>query len=216
MPATLYNLLGSPPCNFVRSLAKHLGVELNIRDLDLTKKEHLSEEYSKLNPFHRIPTLDDDGFVVYESNAIAYYLLRKYAPESELYPKCVKHRTRIDQLLAIVSNEIHPKQQLFFRPIYWEKTKPTQEQVTAYERDVVHGLELLIGDSKFALGDKLTLADLCLVSNLAVALENGAVDRRKFPKLVSYYERMQPELSYFEEIYRPCIANLHKGWAELK
>uniref|UniRef100_A0A023GG50 Putative glutathione s-transferase n=1 Tax=Amblyomma triste TaxID=251400 RepID=A0A023GG50_AMBTT len=215
MPATLYNLLGSPPCNFVRSLARHLGVEMSMRDLDVSKKEHLSEEYSKLNPFHRIPTLDDDGFVVYESNAIAYYLLRKYAPESELYPSCLKLRTRIDQLLAVVSSEIHPKQQVFLRPRFWDKTKPPKEEVAAYERDVLGGMEHLIGESKFALGDKLTLADLCLVSNLAIALENGSVDRAKFPKLVSYYERMKAELAYFDEIYRSSITNLQQRWAEL-
>ncbi|KAK8789144.1 hypothetical protein V5799_021081 [Amblyomma americanum] len=216
MPVTLYNLPGSPPCGFVRSLAKHLGVELTLKNLDFAKKEHLAEDYLKLNPFHKVPTLDDDGFVVYESNAIAYYLLRKYAPESDLYPACYKERARIDQVLAAVASTIQPQQLLFFRPRFWENTKPTEEEVTAFEHNVLQGFEHLIGDGKFALGDDLTLADLCLISNLAIALENNSVDTAKFPKLASYYERVKPELAYFEEIYRPAITYLQQRWAELK
>ncbi|XP_049519590.1 glutathione S-transferase 1 isoform X8 [Dermacentor silvarum] len=114
MPVTLYNLPGSPPCGFVRCIAKHIGVELKLRNLDLAKKEHLGEEYLKVNPFHKVPAIDDDGFVVYESIAIAYYLLRKYAPKSELYPDDIKARTRVDQALAALSGTIHPQAAIFY------------------------------------------------------------------------------------------------------
>ncbi|KAH6931734.1 hypothetical protein HPB50_000041 [Hyalomma asiaticum] len=215
MPAILYNLPGSPPCNFVRSLAKHLGVELTLKNLDFAKKEHLSEEYLKINPFHKVPTLDDDGFIIYESNAIAYYLLRKYAPESDLYPDCIKERARIDQCLAAVASTIQPHQLIFFRPRFWENKKPTEAEVASFEEFVVTGFQHLVTD-KFATGDKLTLADLCLVANLAITLENGAVDASRFPKLQAYYERVKSELPYFEEIFRPSITFLQQRWAELQ
>ncbi|XP_077507690.1 glutathione S-transferase 1-1-like [Amblyomma americanum] len=216
MPATLYCLSGSPPCTFVRSLAKHLNVELTLKTVDFSKKEHLDDDYLKMNPFHKVPTLDDDGFVIYESNAIAYYLLRKYAPESELYPSCCKERARIDQVLATVANTIQPQQLLFYRPLFCGSTKPTQEEVSDFEQNVLKAFEHLVGDGKFAIGDKLTLADLSLVSNLAIALETTFVDSAKFPKLASYYERVKSELPYFEEVYRPAIAFLQQHWAELK
>ncbi|XP_049271318.1 LOW QUALITY PROTEIN: glutathione S-transferase D1-like [Rhipicephalus sanguineus] len=114
MPITMYTMIGSPPCAFVRSLAKKIGVELELKNLDFFKKEHLTPEYLKINPFHKVPTLDDSAFIVYESKAIAYYLLRKYAPKSELYPECVKHRTRIDQVLTAVCSTIQPHKVTFF------------------------------------------------------------------------------------------------------
>ncbi|KAL1476404.1 hypothetical protein MTO96_036530 [Rhipicephalus appendiculatus] len=107
MTITLYKTNGSPPCNFVRALAKHIGIELKLKTLDFAKKEHFSEEYLKINPFHKVPAIDDQGFVLYESNAIAYYLLRKYAPASELYPDCIETRTRIDQILASVTTDVN-------------------------------------------------------------------------------------------------------------
>ncbi|KAH7956296.1 hypothetical protein HPB52_007898 [Rhipicephalus sanguineus] len=171
MTIILYNIVGSPPCNLVRSLAKHAGIELKLKNLDYANKEHLGDEYLKINPFHKVPALDDDGFVFYESNAIAYYLLRKYAPESELYPACIQTRTRIDQVLSAIVTTIHSATAVFNRPRILLKTKPTTEELAQFEQNVVRGLEHLIGDGKFAVGDDFTLADMALTTRIVVALE---------------------------------------------
>ncbi|KAK8779760.1 hypothetical protein V5799_018901 [Amblyomma americanum] len=150
MPVTtLYCLSGSPPCNFVRSLAKHLNVELTLKCVDFSKMEHFADDYLK-------------------------------------------------------------------RPLFCGSTKATEEEVSDFEQNALKGFEHLVGDDKFAIGDKLTLADLSLISNLAIALENTFVDSAKFPKLASYYERVKSELPYFEEIYRPAIAFLQQHWAEVE
>ncbi|XP_065286659.1 glutathione S-transferase 1-like [Dermacentor albipictus] len=216
MTITLYNINGSPPCNLVRSLAKHLGIELKLKNLDAANKEHLSDEYLKVNPFHKVPAIDDEGFIVYESNAIVYYLLRKYAPESELYPACIKTRTRIDQILSAVVTTIHNATIDTFRPLISRKTKPTTEEIAALEENIVRGLEHLIGDGKFAAGDNFTVADMALTGRLPVALETNFVNPSKFPKLASYYDRIKREQPYFEEIYKPAIDKFKGMLADLK
>ena len=40
----------------------------------------------RLNPLGRLPVMDDDGFILYETQAIMSYLVRKYAPDSHWYP----------------------------------------------------------------------------------------------------------------------------------
>ncbi|KAH7956298.1 glutathione S-transferase 1-1 [Rhipicephalus sanguineus] len=212
----LYNVVGSPPCNLVRSLAKHAGIGLKLKNLDFANKEHLGEEYLKINPFHKVPAIDDDGFVVYESNAIAYHLLRKYAPESELYPACIQTRTRIDQILSAIATTIHSATSVFMRPRIFLKTKPTAEELAEFEQNVVRGLEHLIGDDKFAVGDNFTLGDMALTTRIIVALENGFVDPSKFPKLARYYDRVKREQPYFEEIYRPAINHVKELFGKLK
>ena len=72
------------------------------------KGEHLTPEYLKLNPHHTIPTLDDDGFVLYESRAIITYLVDKYAPNSSLYPQDVKKRALVDQALQFDGTTLYP------------------------------------------------------------------------------------------------------------
>ncbi|XP_037515250.1 glutathione S-transferase 1-like [Rhipicephalus sanguineus] len=209
MTITLYNILSCPPCNFVRALAKHVGIELKTKNLDAYKKEHYSDEYLKINPFHKAPAIEDEDFVVYESNAIAYYLLRKYAPESELYPTCIQTRTRIDQILAAIATTIHNAQMEYTRPMHLAKKKPTTQQITTFEENYVKGLEHLIGDGKFAAGDTFTLADIALTTRVVVALENFT-DPSKFPKLASYYDRVKRQQPYFEEVLAICYYLLRK------
>ncbi|KAL1422005.1 hypothetical protein MTO96_022537 [Rhipicephalus appendiculatus] len=186
MPVLLYNLVGSPPCGFIRCLAKEIGVELNLRDLDFAKGEHRSEEFLKINPFHKVPTIDDNGFVVYESNAIAYYLLR--------------------------NGNIHPNLGAFFRPRYFQGTKPSADEVKAFEENVLNTLERLVGENKFAVGDKITIADLCLIGHVTVCLEVPCIDKAKYPKLAGYYNRVKGALPYFEEIFGPVLVQINKVW----
>lgn len=104
----------------------------------------------------------------------------------------------------------------FQRPRFFTLTKPTPEEQTAFEENALKGLEHLIGDGKFAVGDKLTLADLSLISYLILVLEPPVTEVEKFPKLLSYYQRVKAELPYFDEINAPGIAAITKIWSILK
>uniref|UniRef100_A0A023GFS3 Putative glutathione s-transferase n=1 Tax=Amblyomma triste TaxID=251400 RepID=A0A023GFS3_AMBTT len=216
MSITLYNLPGSPPCGFIQALAQLLGIVLNIKNLNFAEKEHLSPEYLKINPFHKVPAIDDDGFTLYESAAIAYYMLRKYAPKSELYPANITSRARIDQILAVLSSNLHPQSAEFYRPRFYFQTKPSAQEVAKFEQNVVKGFEQLLGDGNFAVGDTLTIADLSLVSHLTLALEIDSVNTAKFLKLHSYYQRMKSELPCFEKVFTPVVNHVKQVWANLK
>lgn len=65
-----------------------------------------------MNPQHTVPTLDDDGNVIWDSHAIMGYLVNKYAKDDSVYPKNDPYkRAIIDQRMhfenGIVFNEIH-------------------------------------------------------------------------------------------------------------
>ncbi|NIP38534.1 MAG: glutathione S-transferase family protein [Candidatus Dadabacteria bacterium] len=78
----LYDHPLSGNCYKVRLLLGHLGLEYNRETVDIFKGEHKTDSYTELNPNQKIPTLDDDGFILWESNAILLYLANKHSPNS--------------------------------------------------------------------------------------------------------------------------------------
>ncbi|CAG2114719.1 unnamed protein product, partial [Medioppia subpectinata] len=99
MTIDLYFLSLSPPCRAVLMTAKHLNIDVNIKNVDFSKSEHMSPEYLKLNPTHKVPTIVDDELVLFESRAIMQYLCNKYAPKDSLYPSDPKQRALVDRWL---------------------------------------------------------------------------------------------------------------------
>src|SRR5215510_5564323 len=75
--------------NSVLSLKNYLGIDCEVHRLDFTRGDQLKPAYAKLNPNKKMPTLEDDGFVLWESNAILFYLASK-RPEKGLWPSDVK------------------------------------------------------------------------------------------------------------------------------
>ena len=99
MSIDLYHMDASAPCRSVRLTAKMLGVELNLKVLNLMAGEQMAPEFIKINPQHNIPTMVDDGFAMNESRAICGYLVQKYGKDDSLYPKDPKARAVVDQRL---------------------------------------------------------------------------------------------------------------------
>src|SRR5207253_4352895 len=67
----------SPNAIKVIAAAHHLGIEFEPRIVDLTKGEQQKPEFVALNPNRKMPVLEEDGFVLWESNAILQYLASK-------------------------------------------------------------------------------------------------------------------------------------------
>ena len=65
------------------------------------------EEYERLNPFQRIPTLVDDGLVLPESNAILRYLADR-EERDDLYPRDPRERASVDRALDAWATLVRP------------------------------------------------------------------------------------------------------------
>src|SRR5262245_22982818 len=83
----------SPRAFKVLAVARHLGLDFELVPVDLLNGANLRPEFAALNPNKRMPVLEDDGFVLWESNAINQYLASK-KPEAGLLP--ADPRARVD------------------------------------------------------------------------------------------------------------------------
>jgi glutathione S-transferase len=86
MSMKLHVATPSPRAFKVLAVARHLGLEFELCDLDLLKGANQQPEFTALNPNKKMPVLEDDGFVLWESNAITQYLASKKPEGSRLLP----------------------------------------------------------------------------------------------------------------------------------
>ncbi|XP_049523909.1 uncharacterized protein LOC119454155 [Dermacentor silvarum] len=148
--------------------------------------------------------------------AIVYYLQRKYAHNSELYPECIEQRTRVDQILYSVACSIRPHHITFFHRRFGDNSKPTEEEQADFEEKVLGGIQCLIGQGPFAAGDTLTVAVLSILAFLALSLDIDYVNSVRFPDLFEYCERVKGALSYFDDVYGSTIRLYRRIWAQLQ
>lgn len=109
MPVTLYHSSYSPPSRVALLTIRYLNIDAKIHHMDMMNGENMEEYYLKINPQHTIPTLDDNGFYLNESRAIASYLAETRAPGSALFPKDPKEQAIINQRLYYDMGTLFPK-----------------------------------------------------------------------------------------------------------
>lgn len=108
-PIKLYHFPISGPSRGALLAARAIGVPVQVKIVDLFKKEQLNDNFLKINPQHCIPTLEEDGFVLWESRAIACYLADKYGKDDQWYPKDLRKRALVDQRLYFDSSSLYVK-----------------------------------------------------------------------------------------------------------
>jgi glutathione S-transferase len=96
MTLKIYDSERSPNARKVRLLAAELGISLERIPLDFAKGDLRAPDYLDKNPNGTIPTIDDEGFVLWESAAVLLYLAAQ-KPERDLLPRDAKERALLDQ-----------------------------------------------------------------------------------------------------------------------
>lgn len=187
----------SPPCNTIRLVAKALGVQLNLKEVDLFKQEHLNPEFVKLNPQHTVPTLVDNGFVIWESRAILVYLVEKYGKDDSLYPKDPQGRALINQRLYFDMGTLYKALgEYYYAPLMNKKVGP--EELKKSE-EALGFLSTFLEGKTYVAGDRLTIADISLIASIA----NFTVlnlDLSKYPNIQRWYENAKKVIPGWEVI----------------
>lgn len=112
MSGVLYHHMFSAPSRMVLLTIRNLGLNVQVKLVDINKGEQHSAEYLKVNPLNQIPAFVQDGFKLTESKAIATYLAS--AAKSPLYPTDFKKRAFIDSKLYFDSTSWFPAVRNFY------------------------------------------------------------------------------------------------------
>jgi glutathione S-transferase len=197
---TLYGLELSMPVNKIRMCLNALNQEHEFVRVNPLAGETQTESYLKMHPAGKVPAFDDDGFFLFESNAIMRYLCRKHS--SDLYPNDIIAQAKVDQWLDFSSIHVsNGVTKIFFNKIL----APIIDGAEVDEQSLLDGYNFLkrflpivndqLGTTAFLAGDSMTIADISLLAIIDPA-EVLEVDIAEYPHLNAWRKKIMNEAFY--------------------
>ena len=156
-------------------------------------------QYRALNPNGRIPMIEDDGFVLWESNAIVRYLCARHASDSPWYPADVQARASADKWMDWTTSTFAEP----FRQVFWGVLRtPAEQQDWAAIHAARHTCAQLLARVDQALagqpylsGEAIGMGDIPLGSFIYAWFEMP-IERAPLPHLHAWYERLKQRPAY--------------------
>lgn len=164
----------------------------------------------QINPERVVPTLIDDGFVIWDSHAICAYLVDKYAKDDSLYPKDLQLRAKCNQRLFFDAASLFVRLRDCSRPIVFQGGKEVpQEKIdliyTAY--DV---LEAFLASDPFLVGKNLTIADISVSVTLLPLGIYAPLQAEKHTKILDWLKRISQTIPFFDEVNLKCVEDVRQ------
>ncbi|KAM0123491.1 hypothetical protein ACHAO1_011282 [Botrytis cinerea] len=193
MGLKLYGMRQATCTQRVLTTLAEKGVDYELILVNLMAGEQKAPSYLEKQPFGKVPVLDDDGFLIYESRAICKYLARKYADKgTKLIPAegDVKGYGSFEQV------------SLWSIARGWGATSP--EAVQKHLQTLDNNLAVydqILSKQKYLTGDEITLADLYHLPHGTQALKYGFQDLLgKYPHVNKWWEGLQARDSWKEVV----------------
>jgi glutathione S-transferase len=201
MRPIIHGVEASPYTMSARLGFEEKGVEYELAAMQPSESKqptHLARQ-----PFGRVPVLEHDGFVLYETQAILRYVDRAFTGPA-LQPTDARAAARMDQMMNVVDWYLFPSVSVaivyerLVKPKYFGGT-PDEAAIAAAlpkARHCVAEVERLIS-GPFVCRDQLSLADLMLAPHVGYLLHTpeGAEIAKSHPRLGAWHARMQTRTS---------------------
>jgi glutathione S-transferase len=176
------------------ALNNHLALDCEIRPIDLGRGDQLTPEYVALNPNKKMPTLEDDGFVLWESNAILFYMAAK-RPDRGLWPSDLKGQADVLRWLAWQS--AHWDAESVGMVAYEKSSKAVLGIVPPDPAFIARGEQnfgrfaAVLNDSlkgrTWLIGERLTIGDFS-IGALVPTAQRLQLPVGEFPEIVRWYK----------------------------
>ena len=157
--------------------------------------------------------MDDDGFILFESSAISKYLADKH--DSKYYPKELRRRALLDQWIDFCNIHVHTA----LTRVFFNKVIAPAQGFDVDERSSEFGEKMLasyfpvldaeLGKNEYLAGNKMTIADINLLSILEPA-EISGIDLSKYENLYKYTTGLRKQDFYTKchSDYRDVLAKI--------
>jgi glutathione S-transferase len=212
MALDFYHGHGSPFSWRVWLALEYKKIPYNLKVLSFQAGDTRKPEFVAINPRHQVPTIVDDGFVLWESMAILEYLDERFAAAPKLYPGDVRERARIRRLAREVEQYAYAQGiDRIVDELFWKGDAPPDAKVMEESKQKL--AEELEGLAKEMNGDWLgggamTAADITLctvvayIKRVTVRKPETALTQLLPPKIEAWAKRIEA-LPYFDKTFPP-------------
>ncbi|KAK7054513.1 hypothetical protein VNI00_003711 [Paramarasmius palmivorus] len=206
------------PCNQrVSMILYEKKIPYVFHSIDLVKGEQKMPEYLEKQPFGKVPYIDDNGFILYESRAIVRYLAMKYHDKGEkLIPDFadLKAVALFEQAASVEQSSFD----LYAGQATWENIfkkmvgqtpdpKVFEQAISALEQNL-KGYEVILGKHKYLAGDELTIIDLFHLPYGSLLSSAGSdIMSRQGPNVTRWWNEL---------LARPAWKAISKGIPEME
>jgi glutathione S-transferase len=191
---------GTPISTYVRTvrlLLETAGADYDLVSVNFLKGETNSAEYRVKNPFGKVPTIDLDGQVIYETAAISEYLdtvvcNHQFTPSDPLL------KARMRQIMAIVDSYLYPSaistiviQRLIVPSQGGTTDEEKVQKAVAPAKTAIEAIEALTVGDPYLLGSEVSLADFYLIPIFVYLSKTPEFDAilSEAPKLQTWWQQ---------------------------
>jgi len=201
MGKKLYSAPVSPNCMSLLMAMKEAGIdEFEVQQMNMMEGEHKSEWYLKLNPNGAVPTLEDEDFMLWESRAVATYLVNAYGKKDSVYPKDAKSRANVDFYLYFDQGKLQANIGKVLFPVLFGGQ--TELGDTSELDKVLKDLDGYLAGKTYLTGDNPTIADFCCLASTSLLLA-AQFDLAPYKNVKAWVDKAQQQ-----PFYEPCNAGL--------
>jgi len=172
--------------------------------VDLMKGDHKQAPHLARQPFGQVPSLEDDGFELYESRPMCRYINEK--ANGSLIPRDLKDRARMEQWISVESaNFTAPVMKFVFHHIF-KREQPPEALKTAGEQ-VTNALTIMekqLTQHPFISGETFTLADISFMPYIEYAMATPAKELfTKHPHVMAWWNKISEKPTWRKTVAGP-------------
>ena len=156
--------------------------------VDFAKGEHKQPAHLARQPFGQVPTLDDDGFKMYESRAMARYIDAKGG--GVLTPKSLQSRALMEQWMSVETSNFTPHAMKFiFHSVFKREQSSEVLKAAGDGLDTAYGvLERALAEQSFLVGGAFSLAEIGFMPYLEYLTHSQAASKlAEHPRVAAWW-----------------------------
>ncbi len=202
----MIQLFGNPASTCTRKVLTVLAetntpYELSV--IDLSKGEHKQPPHVARQPFGQIPVIEDDGFRMFESRAIARYLDEKTG--GTLTPKTMRERALMNQWQSVEQSNFSPAAMKF---VYHYVFKRPQDQAVldganTMVETTLGAISKSLAETPYLAGGQFSLADIGYMPYIEYTMNSPLrATFEKFPHVMTWWNRVSERPSWRKVVGR--------------